>query len=112
MERWLPCRVTLMLGKTSRVARVYMQDIANTLEPKMRVVLSLKHPNASVIQVAGVVERVLKKMKNYRYVSVLIPWQVAMTLARQIGVPVENGKKVELYEYTVQIEEVNLPPLR
>lgn len=112
MDKWLACRITLMLGKSTRVARVYLQDIAGTLEPGMRIVLAIKHPNGSVVQVAGFVERILKRMKNYRYVSVQIPWQVAMSLARQVGVAVENGKKVELYDYTAHIEGVSMPPLR
>jgi predicted aminopeptidase len=111
MDKWFACRITLTVSGSTKVARVYIQDIAGTLEPKMRVVLSVRHPNGSVIQVAGAVERVLKRTKNSRYVSVLIPWQVAMTLARQVGVAVENGKRTELYDYTAKIEGVSLPPL-
>jgi predicted phosphatase len=93
MAKWLPCRVTLTLSSSSKVAHIYIQDIAGTLEPGMRIVMTLKHPNGSVVQIAGVVEKVLKRVKNSRYVSVLIPWQVAMTLARQVGVTVESGKR-------------------
>ena len=112
MEKWLPCRITLVSGKGSNIARVYLPDVPGALQPKMRVVLSLKHPNGTVIQVVGIVERVLKKLQNYRYVSVLIPWQAAVSLARLVGASVESGKKIELYDYTVQIEEASLPPLR
>ena len=112
MEKWLPCRITLMASKNSKIARVYLPDVPGALQPKMRVVLMLKHPNGTVIQVVGIVERVLKKLQNYRYVSVLIPWQAAISLARLVGAPVESGKKIELYDYMVQIENVNLLPLR
>ena len=111
MERWLPCRIALVAGKTSKIARVYLPDVPGALKPKMRVVMTLKHPNGTAIQVVGIVERILRRLQNYRYVSILIPWQAAVSLARLVGASVESGKKIELYDYTVQIEEANMPPL-
>jgi hypothetical protein len=112
MDMGVPCKVALTNMKFT-IARVYFSDISNSLEPGTRVVLTIRHISGATVKVVGVVERIIKRKQQYNYVAVRIPWEAAMTLAKISGVSVEKGKKVELYDYTVDIfKVVSPPPLR
>jgi len=113
MDMGVPCRVTLTNMRV-KIARVYFSDISKTLEPKMRVVLTIRHVSGASVKTIGVVERVIKKQHRYdfSYVAVRIPWDVAMMLAKISGEAVEERKKVELHGFGVDISKVvNPPPL-
>jgi hypothetical protein len=109
MDMGVPCKVTLTNMKFT-IARAYFSDISNSLEPEMRVVLTIRHISGATVKVMGVVERIIRRRQKYNYVAVRIPWDAAVTLAKISGVTVEKGKKVELYDYAVDISKVVSPP--
>lgn len=106
---WVPCKVALS-NKVIQKANMYLSDVAGALEPKMRVVVELMHPNGSTLQIVGVVERHVTSLKNYRYVAIRIPWDVGLALAKLVGVDVKKGERVEIHNYIARVKEVT-PPL-
>jgi hypothetical protein len=108
---WVPCKVALS-NKAIQKAHVYLSDVAGTLEPKMRVVVELMHPNGATLQIIGIVERPVTSLKNYHYVAIRIPWDVGLTLAKLVGVDVKKGERVEIHNYIARVKEVSPPPLR
>jgi hypothetical protein len=115
-HRWVPCKVALA-NKVMRnarpylSARLYLSDVSGVLEPKMRVLLEVMHPNGTTLQIIGVVERSIRRMKNYRYVAIRIPWDVGVALAKLVGADVKKGERVVVHNYVARVKEVRPPPL-
>ena len=109
-DGWIPCKIVLT-NKIIHKAHVYLSDVSGTLEPKMRIVAELMHPNGTTLQIIGTVERSIARLKNYRYVAVRIPWDVGLTLAKLMGIDVKKGERVEIHNYVVRVREVKTPPL-
>jgi hypothetical protein len=109
-DRWIPCKIVLT-NKVIHKAHLYLSDVSGALEPKMRIVAELMHPNGTTLQIIGTVERPVARLKNYRYVAIRIPWDVGLTLAKLIGIDVKKGERVEIHNYVVRVREVKTPPL-
>jgi hypothetical protein len=82
------------------------------LEVGTRLVLLLRrNKDDTVLQITGTVSKAASR-KSHHYVEVRIPWDDAVTLAVWAGKTVEDGDKVVLHDYVVQIKDVSPPPLR
>jgi len=104
MESWAPCKIHLKArgGKLSR-AYIVLQDINGLLEPRVGVVLLVRHPSGVVLQVLGRVSR----RRGRNYAEIYIPIDAALTLAAQMGVKAE--KSTTIYGYAAKIKEVKPP---
>jgi hypothetical protein len=104
MEAWLPSKIYVKVEKQRpRRAYVVLQDVNGWLEPRASVVLLIKHPNGTVLQVLGKVTRRLSR----NYAEIYIPIDAGISLAAQMGVKVE--KSVTIYGYATKIKEVKPP---
>ena len=104
MDVWITCKVYIKTreGKP-RQAYVVLHGSLGALEPRSNVVLSLRHPNGTVIQVPG---RVVRRRSN-KSLEIYIPVDAAMTLAVWAGAKVEGNTVI--YNYAAQIKEVRPP---
>ncbi len=103
-EAWLPCKVYVKArGGKPRQAYAVVHGDFGALEPGLYVVLLLRHPNGTVIQVPGRVAR----RRGRGVVEVYIPIDAALTLATWMGVKVEGNTAI--YGYAAQIKEVRPP---
>jgi len=91
MEGWAPCKIHLKArgGKLSR-AYVVLLDVSGWLEPRVGVVLLVRHPSGVVLQVPGKVSR----RRGRNYAEIYIP----------MGVKPE--KSTTIYGYAAQIKNV------
>ena len=104
MEAWGPCKIYIKTrGGKPRQSYVVMQDVPGVLEPRSYVLLSLRHPNGTVIQVPGRVAR----RRGRGTVEIYIPVDAAMTLAVWMGVEVKGNTTI--YGYVAKIERVQPP---
>jgi hypothetical protein len=105
MEAWLPCKLHIRArgGKPKRAYAV-LHDVNGVLEPRWYVVLLIKHPNGTVLQVSGKVTRRLSR----GYVEIYIPIDAGLSLAAQMNITVE--KSVTVYGYAARIKNVKPPP--
>jgi hypothetical protein len=104
MEGWLPCKIHLKArgGKPSRVYLV-LQDANGLLEPRVSVVLLVRHPSGVVLQVPGKVSR----RRGRNYAEIYIPIEAGLSLAAQMGVKVE--KSTTVYGYAARIKSIKPP---
>ncbi len=104
METWFPCKIHIKTrkGKPSR-AYLVLHDANGLLEPRVSVVLLVRHPNGVVLQVVGRVAR--RRSRNYA--EIYIPIDAALSLAAQMGVKPE--KSVTIYGYAARVKEVKPP---
>jgi hypothetical protein len=101
---WVSCRIYIKArGGKPRQAYVVLHGASNALEPRSYVVLLLRHPNGTVIQVPGKVAR----RRGRGSVEVYIPVDAALSLAVWMGVKVE--KSTTVYGYAAKIKEVSPP---
>jgi len=104
MEAWHPCKVYIKTrGGKPRQAYVVMHDATGSLEPRFYVLLLLRHPNGTVIQVPGKVVR----RRSRDAVEIYIPVAAALTLAVWAGIKVEGNTVV--YGYAAKIEGIHRP---
>ena len=104
MEAWLPSKIYVKVEKQRpRRAYVVLQDPSGWLEPRASVVLLIKHPNGTVLQVLGKVTRRLSR----NYAEIYIPIDAGISLAAQMGVKVE--KNTTIYGYAVKIKNIKPP---
>jgi hypothetical protein len=103
-EPWHPCKVYIKVQKQKpRQAYVVLHGAFGALEPRSYVLLLLRHPNGTVIQVPGRVAR----RRGRDAVEVYIPIDAALTLAAWMGVKVEGNTAI--YGYAAKIESVHRP---
>jgi hypothetical protein len=104
MEGWAPCKIHLKArgGKPSR-AYIVLQDVSGWLEPRVGVVLLIRHPSGVVLQVLGRVSR----RRGRGYAEIYVPLDAALTLAAQMGVRAERSTTI--YGYAAKIKEVKPP---
>jgi len=104
MEGWLPCKIHLKArgGKLSR-AYIVLQDINGWLEPRVGVVLLIRHPSGVVLQVLGRVSR----RRGRNYAEIYVPLDAALTLAAQMGVKAE--KSTTIYGYAARVKNIKPP---
>jgi hypothetical protein len=104
MEGWLPCKIHLKArgGKLSR-AYIVLQDINGWLEPRIGVVLLVRHPSGVVLQVLGRVSR----RRGRNYAEIYVPLDAALTLAAQMGVKAE--KSTTIYGYAARVKNIKPP---
>ncbi len=104
MDSWLPCKIHLKArnGKPRR-AYLVLHDVSGVLEPRVSVVLLVRHPSGVVLQVPGRVSR--RRSRNYA--EIYIPIDAALSLAAQMGTKPE--KSATIYGYAAQIKEVRPP---
>jgi len=104
MESWAPCKIHLK-ARGGKVRRAYLvlQDTSGLLEPRVGVVLLVRHPSGMVLQVLGKVSR----RRGRNYAEIYIPIDAALTLAAQMGVKPE--KSTTIYGYAAQIKNVKPP---
>jgi len=104
MEAWLPCKVCIKTrGGKPRQAYVVLHDASGALEPRASVVLLIRHPNGTVIQMPGRVAR----RRGRGAVEVYIPIDAALTLAVWMDIRVEGNTAI--YGYAAKIESVRPP---
>jgi hypothetical protein len=104
MEAWHPCKVYIKVQKQKpRRAYAVLHDMSGALEPRAGVVLLIRHPNGTVIQVPGRVAR----RRSRGYAEIYIPIDAALTLAVWMDIRVE--KSVTIYGYAAKIKEVKPP---
>jgi hypothetical protein len=104
MDVWIPCKLYIKArGKKPRQACVVMHGASGALEPRWHVVLLLRHPSGTVIQVPGRVSR----RRGAGAVEIHIPLDAALTLASWMGAKVEGNTAI--YGYAAQIKEVKPP---
>jgi hypothetical protein len=104
MDVWHSCKVYIKArGGKPRQAYVVMHGNFGALEPRSYVVLLLRHPNGTVIQVPGRVAR----RRGRGSVEVYVPIDAALTLAAWMGVEVEGNTAI--YGYAAQIKELRPP---
>jgi hypothetical protein len=103
-ETWLPCKIYIKTrGGKPRQSYVVMPDVSGVLNPRSYVVLLLKHPNGTVIQVPG---RVARK-RSRGSVEIYIPINAALTLAIWMNTKVEGNTTI--YGYAAKINSVQPP---
>jgi hypothetical protein len=101
MEAWHPCKIYIKArGGKPRQAYAVVHGVSSALEPRSYVVLLLKHPNGTVIQVPGRVAR----RRGAGAAEIYIPLDAALTLAAWMGAKVEGNTAI--YGYAAQIKEV------
>jgi hypothetical protein len=103
-EFWHPCKVYIKVQKQKpRQAYVVLHGASVVLDPRSYVLLLLRHPNGTVIQVPGRVAR----RRSRDAVEIYIPVDAALTLAVWMGVKVEGNTAI--YGYAAKIESVHRP---
>jgi hypothetical protein len=104
MEAWHPCKIYIKTrGGKPRQAYVVLHDMNGLLEPRAGVVLLVRHPNGTVIQVPGRVAR----RRGRGYAEIYIPIDAALTLAVWMDIRVEGNSAI--YGYAAKIERVRPP---
>ncbi len=104
MDGWLACKIHLKIRGGRRRAYLVLHDASGVLEPRVSVVLLVRHPSGVVLQVPGKVTR----RRGRGYAEIYIPIDAALSLAAQMGVKVE--KSVTVYGYVAKIKEASPPP--
>ena len=86
-----------------RRAYIVLQDVNGLLEPRVGVVLLVRHPSGVVLQVPGRVSR----RRGRGYAEIYVPLDAALTLAAQMGVKAE--KSTTIYGYAARVKNIKPP---